>query len=164
MTPQEMRNETARALMTEINRLTPQVTGKAFDPDWFLLRERLEKLEVMLNAGADALEETLLPIEPDPSKAMDYAKTLLPVTREDDVCFDPQILVWHAVRDSCRRGGVAYVLNGVLSAIRRIEVLESHAQALVEKLEGPVLGRNVVKHDCKDELAALKKSLLRRIE
>lgn len=29
--------------MMMINKLTPKIKGKAFDPDWFLLRERLEE-------------------------------------------------------------------------------------------------------------------------
>ncbi len=29
--------------MKMINDLTPNITGKAFSPDWFLLRERLEE-------------------------------------------------------------------------------------------------------------------------
>ena len=29
--------------MQMINKLTPDIKGKAFDPDWFLLRERLEE-------------------------------------------------------------------------------------------------------------------------
>lgn len=31
--------------MEMINTLTPTVKGKAFDPDWFLLRQRLEQIE-----------------------------------------------------------------------------------------------------------------------
>lgn len=31
--------------MQMINKLTPEITGKAFSPDWFLLRERLEQYE-----------------------------------------------------------------------------------------------------------------------
>ena len=30
--------------MAEINRLTPDIKGKAFDPDWFLLRQRFEQV------------------------------------------------------------------------------------------------------------------------
>lgn len=42
--------ETTWALetMLEINRLTPDIHGKAFDPDWFLLRQRFEKAELKL--------------------------------------------------------------------------------------------------------------------
>jgi hypothetical protein len=31
--------------MRIINELTPSISGKAFDPDWFLLRQRFEQLE-----------------------------------------------------------------------------------------------------------------------
>jgi hypothetical protein len=31
--------------MCKINDLTPDIKGKAFDPDWFLLRQRLEEAE-----------------------------------------------------------------------------------------------------------------------
>ena len=31
--------------MRIINELTPKISGKAFDPDWFLLRQRFEQLE-----------------------------------------------------------------------------------------------------------------------
>lgn len=31
--------------MRLINDLTPSIEGKAFDPDWFLLRQRFEQLE-----------------------------------------------------------------------------------------------------------------------
>ena len=35
----------AMETMQIINKLTPDITGKAFDPDWFLLRQRLEEFE-----------------------------------------------------------------------------------------------------------------------
>ena len=31
--------------MQIINKLTPDIAGKAFDPDWFLLRQRFEQFE-----------------------------------------------------------------------------------------------------------------------
>ena len=31
--------------MRKINELTPEIKGKAFDPDWFLLRQRFETME-----------------------------------------------------------------------------------------------------------------------
>ena len=31
--------------MRIINELTPNIKGKAFDPDWFLLRQRFEEFE-----------------------------------------------------------------------------------------------------------------------
>jgi hypothetical protein len=34
--------------MQTINDLTPKITGKAFDPDWFLLRQKLEQTEEKL--------------------------------------------------------------------------------------------------------------------
>lgn len=37
-----------RETMSTINRLTPSIKGKAFDPDWFLLRQRLEQAEAKL--------------------------------------------------------------------------------------------------------------------
>lgn len=36
--------------MLAINKLTPDIKGKAFDPDWFLLRQRLEQFEAKLEA------------------------------------------------------------------------------------------------------------------
>lgn len=36
--------------MLEINRLTPNIKDKSFDPDWFLLRQRLEQFEAKLAA------------------------------------------------------------------------------------------------------------------
>lgn len=33
----------ATKTMDMINKLTPDIKGKAFDPDWFLLREKLEE-------------------------------------------------------------------------------------------------------------------------
>ena len=35
----------AQETMHIINTLTPDIKGKAFDPDWFLLRQRLEQIE-----------------------------------------------------------------------------------------------------------------------
>ena len=35
--------------MRLINELTPKITGKAFDPDWFLLRQRFEQIEEALH-------------------------------------------------------------------------------------------------------------------
>lgn len=35
----------AEETMLCINKLTPSIEGKAFDPDWFLLRQRLEQFE-----------------------------------------------------------------------------------------------------------------------
>lgn len=37
--------EWTRETMRLINELTPDVKGKAFDPDWFLLKQRFEQLE-----------------------------------------------------------------------------------------------------------------------
>lgn len=40
-------NETvtwAMETMQIINAMTPEITGKAFDPEWFLLRQRLEEI------------------------------------------------------------------------------------------------------------------------
>jgi len=34
--------------MQMINTLTPNVKGKSFDPDWFLLRQRFEQVEEKL--------------------------------------------------------------------------------------------------------------------
>ncbi len=34
--------------MKIINEMTPDIKGKAFDPDWFLLRERLEEAEKLM--------------------------------------------------------------------------------------------------------------------
>lgn len=54
--------------MLLINKLTPDIKGKAFDPDWFLLRVRLENVEpaarkAAFNDGArqqrEAAEELL---------------------------------------------------------------------------------------------------------
>lgn len=44
MTDQE-RYPWALETMKIINELTPMITGKAFDPDWFLLRQRFEQME-----------------------------------------------------------------------------------------------------------------------
>ena len=35
--------------MLMINKLTPDIKEKAFDPDWFLLRERLEKAGIIID-------------------------------------------------------------------------------------------------------------------
>lgn len=48
--PRELAETTGSAAwavetMEAINRLTPNIEGKAFDPDWFLLRQRLEAME-----------------------------------------------------------------------------------------------------------------------
>jgi chromosome segregation ATPase len=55
--PNEQQNELsetptpwAMETMQLINKLTPDVQGKAFDPDWFLLRQRLEEKERELSA------------------------------------------------------------------------------------------------------------------
>ena len=42
----------AMATMMAINRLTPNITGKAFDPDWFVLRERLESAGAIIDSMA----------------------------------------------------------------------------------------------------------------
>lgn len=34
--------------MLLINKLTPNIKGKSFDPDWFLLRERFEKIDILI--------------------------------------------------------------------------------------------------------------------
>lgn len=46
--------------MTMINKLTPDIHGKAFDPGWFVLRERLEEAERKVNQALvyeDALKK-----------------------------------------------------------------------------------------------------------
>lgn len=42
----------AEETMMLINKLTPDIKGKAFDPDWFMLRQRLEEAEsIMVSKG-----------------------------------------------------------------------------------------------------------------
>jgi hypothetical protein len=48
----------AEETMLTINKLTPDVKGKAFDPDWFLLRQRFEELEAERDKLAKELVET----------------------------------------------------------------------------------------------------------
>ena len=43
----------ANKTMAMINKLTPDIKGKAFDPEWFLLRQMIDFAQVALNA-ADA--------------------------------------------------------------------------------------------------------------
>lgn len=45
--------------MCRINNLTPDIKGKAFDPDWFLLRQRLEAFESDLAAVTAERDEAL---------------------------------------------------------------------------------------------------------
>ena len=40
--------------MELINKLTPDIKGKAFDPDWSLLRQRLEQMEAAWDAATYA--------------------------------------------------------------------------------------------------------------
>lgn len=49
--------EWAKETMSIINKLTPQIEGKAFDPDWFLLRQRLEQMDQNATALSRELEE-----------------------------------------------------------------------------------------------------------
>jgi len=44
------------ATMAEINRLTPDIDGKAFEPGWFLLRQRLENFAAHAEDLRHALE------------------------------------------------------------------------------------------------------------
>jgi hypothetical protein len=37
--------------MQKINDLTPNITGKAFDPDWFLLREHLQYAATIMDSA-----------------------------------------------------------------------------------------------------------------
>ena len=39
----------AEETMMLINKLTPDIKGKAFDPDWFMLRQRFEEAERVMN-------------------------------------------------------------------------------------------------------------------
>lgn len=43
--------------MMLINKLTPEITGKAFDVDWFLLRQRFEAMEAELAACREKLAQ-----------------------------------------------------------------------------------------------------------
>jgi hypothetical protein len=40
-----------------INKLTPDIKGKAFEPDWFLLRQRFEQIEEKLLLAERKLQE-----------------------------------------------------------------------------------------------------------
>jgi hypothetical protein len=40
--------------MRIINRMTPDIKGKAFDVDWFLLRQRFEEIEYALRTAQAA--------------------------------------------------------------------------------------------------------------
>lgn len=66
--------------MDMINKMTPKITGKSFDPDWFLLRQRFEQYEKStLDAVAQRDEAIrafrhLLDVcstEPEPSLALE---------------------------------------------------------------------------------------------
>lgn len=43
--------------MRLINKLTPDIKGKALDPDWFMLRQRLEQMDVLLTQTASLRAE-----------------------------------------------------------------------------------------------------------
>lgn len=49
----------AEETMLIINKLTPNIKGKGFDPDWFMLRQRFEQFEARESAAVAAarLEE-----------------------------------------------------------------------------------------------------------
>lgn len=83
--------------------------------------ERFESLAAMLQSA------DVEPICATGEEALQKASELVVGLRRrpDDPAFSPYNLITLALRDSCRRNGVAYVLNGVLSALKRIEVLEA---------------------------------------
>lgn len=59
--------------MKEINRITPDVKGKAFEPDWFLLRQRLEQVESsILLSSSDFLSAMAVEIYGPPGYRSGY--------------------------------------------------------------------------------------------
>lgn len=44
--------------MIAINAMTEEIKGKAFDPNWFLLRQRLEVVDLLIITLKEALEQT----------------------------------------------------------------------------------------------------------
>lgn len=104
-------------------------------------------LEAILTLLQSA-ETRLTPICATGEEALAMADTLLPLTdRPDDVCFSPHNLVVLALRDSCRRSGVAHVLNGVLSAIKRIEVVTAERDKLRQSAETVEKERDQLQRD-----------------
>ncbi|MDP2692444.1 MAG: hypothetical protein Q8O88_02255 [bacterium] len=47
----------ATETMMAINKLTPDIKEKSFDPDWFLLRQRLEKAEKIMGTTSKILSD-----------------------------------------------------------------------------------------------------------
>lgn len=60
--------------MATINRMTPDIKGKGFDPDWFLLRERFEAIETENEQLASEVERLTMELN---------AATLGEATKQD---------------------------------------------------------------------------------
>lgn len=59
-----------------INALTPNIKSKSFDPDWFLLRQRLERFEQQLSAMTKERDELKIELARENEEARDLIKTL----------------------------------------------------------------------------------------
>lgn len=46
--------------MRTINLLTPDIKGKSFDPDWFMLRQRFEQMELRVRYAENKLAQIIL--------------------------------------------------------------------------------------------------------
>jgi hypothetical protein len=51
-----MANDWTIETMRIVNELTPDIHGRAFDPDWFLLRQRFEQMEEKYSEMLELLE------------------------------------------------------------------------------------------------------------
>lgn len=47
--------KSADLIMEAINKLTPDIKGKSFDPDWFLLRQLIEKSLTDAQTSSEAI-------------------------------------------------------------------------------------------------------------
>jgi hypothetical protein len=61
--------------MRIINALAPEVKGKAFDPDWFLLRQRFEQVDEMAKVLQDCANAMDAGFDSKPISYSDAAHT-----------------------------------------------------------------------------------------
>jgi hypothetical protein len=76
----------AMETMLLINKLTPNVDGKAFDPDWFLLRQRLEEFENQQQKAMDLLDRAANRLADDTAPDARWWKDLFLLTGQHMVC------------------------------------------------------------------------------
>lgn len=109
--------------MRLVNELTPDIKGKAFNPDWFLLRQRFEQIEMKLESAERERDDLQKRLQQQGNEKLEEAARV--VQSEIDY-------LGNSPKMSSERGALITVRND----IRALKTPEQHTQQSTEQLHG----------------------------